>query len=125
MIIGVTPTKEQMEEIALDLFVQCVKFECIDKLENPFIELKMNVLGLIYGVQIPKNEITPENVKEGWKQVIEQLGVAQMLGVRKTYVDGSRELSESELALMEKADEKRKRKEERKLKLLVEETIKE
>lgn len=94
-------TESQIIEQALDIFVECVKFSVEEKLEDPFITLRMNVLGVIYGATMPKHEINQENVKQCWKQIIEQFGIYHMLGQNKRVVDGSRDLTDEEQRLLE------------------------
>lgn len=118
MIIGAL-TKENHEEIGIDLFVQCVKFTSEDKLENPYITLTLNVLGVLYSVQVPKTEADdPENIKQAWQQLIQDFGVMHMLGQSKRVQDGSRELTEEEIKLMEAQKKPKNRKERRVLKVV-------
>lgn len=118
MIIGHL-TKEQIEEIGIDLFVQCVKFTSEDKIENPYITLSLNVLGIIYSLQIPKHESNdPENIKAAWQQLIHDFGVMHMLGQSRRVQDGSRELTEDEQKIVEAKKAPKNRKERRALKLI-------
>lgn len=94
--------ENQIIEQALDIFVECVKFSVEDNLQDPFITLRMNVLGIVYGATMPKHEINSDNVKQCWKQIIEQFGVYHMLGQNKRVVDGSRDLTDEEQRILEK-----------------------
>ena len=118
MIIGHLTTA-QIEDIGMDLFVQCVTFKAEDKLENPYVTVTLNVLGVMYSVQVPKLEANdPENIKAAWSQLIKDFGVFHMLGQSRRIQDGNRELNEVEISAIEAAKAKRARKEERKLKLV-------
>lgn len=118
MIIGHL-TKEKIEEIGIDKFVQCVKFTSEDKLENTFITLSLNVLGIIYSVQVPKIEANdPKNIEDAWSQLIHDFGVMHMMGQSKRIQDGSRELTEEEHKMLEAKRAPKNRKERRALKLI-------
>lgn len=94
--------ENEIIEQALDIFVECVKFSVEDNLQDPFITLRMNVLGVVYGATMPKHEINSDNVKQCWKQIIEQFGVYHMLGQNKRVVDGNRDLTDEEQRILEK-----------------------
>ena len=118
MIIGHL-TKEQIEEIGMDLFVQCVKFAAEDKIENPYITVSLNVLGIIYSCQVPKTESNdPENIKAAWSQLIKDFGVMHMMGQSKRIQDGSRELTEDEIMFLEGDKTPKNRKQKRALKII-------
>lgn len=88
-------------EQALDLFVECVKFSVEDNLQDPYITLRMNMMGIIYGATMPKHEVNSDNVKQCWRQIIEQFATYHLLGQSKRVIDGSRELTEEEHKLLE------------------------
>lgn len=100
MIIGSTLSKERMEEIGIDQFVQCVKFKADEKLEDTFITLTLNVLGILYSVQVPKHEAHIEsNIADAWRQNIQEMGIWHLLGQNKRIQQGSRELTDEEKEL--------------------------
>jgi hypothetical protein len=97
-------THDQIEEIGIDNFVQCVKFTVSERLEDPFIILNLNVLGVIYGVKVPKHEAgDPQNITDAWKQLISEFGVFHLLGQSKRIQHGSREETEGEAKVREEA----------------------
>lgn len=109
MIVGATLTPEQIEEIGMDLFVQCVKFKAEDKLENTFITVTLNVLGVLYSVQVPKHEANdPKAIHDAWAQLIQNFGVMHMMGQTKRVQDGSRELTEEEQKILEASKKPKK-----------------
>ena len=97
-------------DIGMDVFVECVKFGYEDNLEDTFITLSLNVLGVIYSLTISKYEADdPNNIKDGWKALVEQFGVYHLIGQSKRIQDGSREITADEKAIMngETNEEKR------------------
>ena len=75
MITTIQMSNEQIIEVGMDIMVQCIKFNVIDELDKPHITLQLNILGVLYGVQVPKHEIQENNIIDAWKQIIEQFGV--------------------------------------------------
>lgn len=101
MIIGAPLTKEQIIDIGMDLTSQLFKFNVIQEELSTIIQL--NVLGIVYSVNMPTSETNDEkNVKDAWKQALETFGVAHMLGQKGHIQHGSRDLDDSELKLIEK-----------------------
>lgn len=94
-------TNEQIIEIGMDIMVQCIKFNVIDEIDKPHIILQLNVLGIIYGVMVPKHEINEKNIQDAWKQVVEQFGVMHMKGQKYNIQDGSRDLTDEEYHALE------------------------
>jgi hypothetical protein len=91
-------TEQEIIELGMDLMVQCIKFTVEDKLENPYITLGLNVLGVIYSVNVPKHEADDaHNIKCAWEALIKDFGVMHMMGQSKRIQDGHRELNEEEL----------------------------
>lgn len=119
MIIGSTLSKEQMEEIGIDCFVQCVKFTAEDKIENTYITLTLNVLGIMYSVKVPKHEADdPKNIQDAWGQLISDFATFHMLGQSKRIQDGNRDLTEDEVKILEADLTPKNRKQRRALKLV-------
>jgi hypothetical protein len=101
MLHGVM-TKEKAEELGVDQFIHCVKFNYLDDPEDTSILLQLNVLGLVYGVRIPRFESNDEqNIIDGWRQCIQEFGTYHMLGHSKKIQHGSRKLSEEESKILE------------------------
>lgn len=101
-IITLRMNSEKIIEIGMDLIVQCIKFNVEDNLEDPHITLSLNILGIIYSVQVPKHEANdPHNIKCAWEQLIQDFGVMHMMGQSKRVQDGHRDLTEEELKIME------------------------
>lgn len=100
MIIGATPTPEQIIEVGIDLMVQCISFN----VEPGEIETKLslNIMGIIYSVTVPTHELSdPKNIKDSWSQLINDFSVFHLLGQTKRIQDGNRELEDDELAILE------------------------
>ena len=97
-------THSQIEEVGIDTFVHCVKFTVSERLEDPFIILNLNVLGIIYGVKVPKHEAGDlNNISDAWKQLITEFGIYHTLGQSKRIQHGSREETEGEAKAREEA----------------------
>lgn len=101
MLIGITPSKEQLIDKGMDLVSQIIKFDA--EVGEITTVLSLNVLGVIYSVSVPTHEMSePKNVEDAWKALIQDFGVFHMLGQSKRVIDGSRELTEEEIKLLEK-----------------------
>lgn len=101
MIIGAPLTKEQIIDIGMDLTSQLFKFDV--KQEELSTIIQLNVLGIVYSVNMPTSETNDEkNVKDAWKQALESFGVCHLMGQKANVVHGSRDLSDDELKLLEK-----------------------
>jgi len=95
------------EEYGYDLFGQCIKCTIEEKIEDTFVTLSLNILGVIYSVQVPKHEMAdPKNVKDAWTQLIRDFGVCHMLGQSKRVQDGHRDLTEEEQKMLEEQEKK-------------------
>lgn len=106
-IIGAELTKEQIIEIGMEQVVQCIKFDVIETELTKTIQL--NVLGIIYSVNIPKHEATdPKNIYDAWMQLIHSFGVCHTLGQKGNIQHGSREISEEEMKLIEDSPSNKK-----------------
>lgn len=109
MIIGHL-SNENREELGLDLLVQCIKVKSEDLLENTFITLTLNMMGICYSVQVPKHEADdPKNITDAWTQLIHDFGVYHMLGQSKRIQDGVRELTPEEMAIIEASPSNQKK----------------
>lgn len=95
-------SNDKIIEAGMDYMVQCIKFNVVDELENPYVTLQLNVLGVIYGANVPKHELQEQNVKDAWKQIIQEFGVMHMKGQSYKVQDGSRELTDEEYKILEK-----------------------
>ncbi len=105
MLIGTKLSKERMEEIGIEQFVQCVKFAAEDKIENTYVTLTLNVLGILYSVQVPKHEADNEqNIIDAWRQNIQEMGIWHLMGQKKRVIDGHRELTEGEQKAKEESN---------------------
>lgn len=101
-IITLRMNNEKIIDIGMDLMVQCIKFNVEEKIEDPHITLSLNILGIVYSVQVPKHEANdPHNIKCAWEQLIQDFGVMHMMGQSKRVQDGHRDLTEEESKIME------------------------
>lgn len=102
-ILNFNLTNDQIIEIGMEQVVQVIKFNVVDEIDKPHVILQLNVLGIIYGVMVPKHELNQQNVVDAWKQVIEQFGVMHLKGQKYNIQDGSRDLTDEEYKIMEEA----------------------
>lgn len=102
MLIGVTPSKDQMIEKGIDLLVQCIKFDA--DIGEVTTVLSLNVLGIVYSVSVSTHEMSEEsNLEAAWKALIQDFGTFHMLGQSKRVQDGHRELTEEESKALEES----------------------
>lgn len=100
-LINLKMSNDDIIEQGMDFLVQCIKFNIIDEIDKPHIILQLNILGIIYGVMVPKHEINEKNIQDAWKQVIEQFGVMHLKGQKYNIQDGSRDLTDEEYKILE------------------------
>lgn len=103
-ILNFNLTNDQIIEIGMEQVVQVIKFNIVDELDKPHIILQLNVLGIIYGVQVPKSEINEKNMIDAWKQIITQFGVMHLKGQKHNIQDGSRDLTDEEYKIIEESN---------------------
>jgi hypothetical protein len=95
-------TTDQMEEIGMDQLVQCIKFKAQDNLEDTFVTITLNILGIMYSVRVPKHEAdSVKNIQDAWAQVIQDFGVYHTLGHSKKIQHGSRDLTDEEQKIID------------------------
>lgn len=100
-ILQLNMSNDKIIEAGMDMMVQCINFNVVDELDKPYVTLQLNVLGIIYGANIPKHELQKSNVDDAWKQIIQEFGVMHMMGQSKKVQDGSRELTDEEHQIIE------------------------
>ena len=102
-ILNFNLTNDQIIEIGMEQVVQVIKFNVVDEIDKPHVILQLNVLGIIYGVMVPKHELTQQNIIDAWKQIITQFGVMHLKGQKHNIQDGSRDLTDEEYKILEEA----------------------
>ena len=102
-ILNFNLTNDQIIEIGMEQVVQVIKFNIVDEIDKPHVILQLNVLGIIYGVMVPKHELNQQNIIDAWKQIITQFGVMHLKGQKHNIQDGSRDLTDEEYKIMEEA----------------------
>lgn len=100
-ILQFNMSNDKIIEAGMDVMVQCIKFNVIDGLESPFVTLQLNVLGVIYGANVPKHELQEQNIKDAWKQIVQEFGIMHMKGQSSKIQDGSRDLTDEEYKILE------------------------
>lgn len=100
-ILNFNLTNDQIIEIGMEQVVQVIKFNVVDEIDKPHVILQLNVLGIIYGVMVPKHELNEQNINDAWKQVIVQFGVMHLKGQKHNIQDGSRDLTDEEYKIIE------------------------
>lgn len=102
MIIGTTPTKEQIIETGMDFMVQCITFDA--DIQEITTRISLNILGVVYSVDVPTHELSdPNNVKSAWRQLIRDFGVYHLMGQDRRVQDGHRDLTEEESKVLEES----------------------
>ena len=103
-LINLNLNNDQIIELGMEQVVQVIKFNVIDELDKPHIVLQLNVLGIVYGVMVPKHEINQKNIIDAWTQVITQFGIMHMKGQKYNIQDGSRDLTDEEYKIIEESN---------------------
>lgn len=100
------------EKMGWELLGQCLNLKVEEKLENTFATFTLNFLGVAYSLQVPKHEMNdPKNWRDAWGQLITEVAIKHELGASKFFKDGSRDLTDVEMRIMEESrakDEKNK-----------------
>lgn len=100
------------EKMGWELLGQCFNLRVEEKLENTYATFTLNFLGVAYSLQVPKHEMNePKNWRDAWGQLLAEVAIKHELGAQKFFKDGSRELSDIEMQLLEDQDAKIKKSE--------------
>lgn len=90
------------EEMGWEIVGQSLNIRVEEKLEDTFATFTLNFMGIAYSCQVPKHEMNdPKNWRDAWGQLLSECALKHAMGNQKLYKDGSRDLTESELKMME------------------------
>ncbi len=91
-------TETDAAGVGYNLFGQCVHMRVDEKLEDTFATFKLNVMGVLYSLRVPKHEMNDiNNVRSAWTQLLQEFAIRHELGQSKAFHDGSRDLTEEEV----------------------------
>ena len=90
------------EKMGWELLGQSLNCRVEEKLEDTFATFTLNFLGVAYSLQVPKHEMNdPNNWRDAWGQLLSEVAIKQELGAQKFFKDGSRDLTDEELKILE------------------------